>query len=132
MELSGNCNIFSDKYDLQISGIHCIVHNPFKVLSERPSIPTDYRFFRKADCIKFFAGSMVLATDTEYQNMTKIQNGGPMCRQTVTAGQVSGVQFVKLITQRDKRVTANIYLHKYIVLIQMQTLILLFDFMLEN
>ena len=46
------------------------------LISDRPSPPTDYRFFRKADCIKFLAGSAVLATDTEYQNVNKIQNGG--------------------------------------------------------
>ena len=68
------------------------------VLSDRPSPPTDYRFFRKADCIKFFAGSAVL---TEYQNVNKIQNGGPVCRKTFTTGCVSRVEVVKLITQRD-------------------------------
>ena len=46
------------------------------VLSDRPSPPTDYQFFCKADCIKFFAGSAVLTAVTEYQNVNKIQNGG--------------------------------------------------------
>ena len=69
----------------------------FKVLSPL----TDYRFFRKADCIKFFAGSTVLATVTQYQNVNKIQSGGPMCLKTVTTERVSLVQVVKLITQLD-------------------------------
>ena len=55
----------------------------------------------KADCIKFFAGYAVFTTDTEYQNVNKIQNGGPMCRQTVKTGQASRVQAVKLITLWD-------------------------------
>ena len=71
------------------------------IRSDRPSPPTDYPFFCKADSINFFAGSAVLATDTEYQNVNKIHNGGPMCQKTVTTGQVSRVQVVKLITGRD-------------------------------
>ena len=77
------------------------MHNPFKVLSDRPLTPTDYRFFRKANCIKFFAGSTVLATDTGYQNVNELQNGGPLCLKTVMTGRVSRVQVVTLITQQD-------------------------------
>ena len=70
-------------------------------LSDRPLPTTDYRIFRRADCIKFFTGSAAFATDTEYQNVNKIQNGGPMCLQTVMTGRVCRVQTVKLITQWD-------------------------------
>ena len=77
--------------------------SPFNttLLETKYSPPTDYRFFRKADSIKFFAGSAVLATDTEYQNINKIQNGGQCTEKLSTTERASRLQVVKLITQCD-------------------------------